>query len=88
MTGRCASCGVLRVPHHHHRRPTPHLFLVSSLTASSPRSYLTYTEYVLKNPFYELEMPIRLEQFDAHLLKLIQGAMGHNIHGAQERREK
>jgi len=33
--------------------------------------YLLYTDYVLKNPFYELDMPIRMEQFDAQMAKLI-----------------
>ena len=39
--------------------------------------YLNYADFVLKNPFYELEMPIRIESFDANLLRLIQGAMGY-----------
>jgi hypothetical protein len=44
---------------------------------------------VLKNPFYELEMPIRIETFDASLLKLIQGAMGHSAHhGGEKRRDR
>ena len=50
--------------------------------------YLTYCDYVLKNPFYELEMPIRLELFDTHMNRLIQGAMGHSIHGTPDRRDK
>eukprot|EP00897_Mesotaenium_endlicherianum_P000487 jgi/Mesen1/10439/ME000082S09939 len=29
--------------------------------------YDLYTDFVLKNPFYELEMPIRCELFDLHL---------------------
>lgn len=29
-----------------------------------------YTDYVLKNPFYETEMPIRCELFDANLERL------------------
>lgn len=33
--------------------------------------YDIYTDYVLKNPFYEVEMPIRCELFDHHLLALI-----------------
>jgi hypothetical protein len=28
------------------------------------RVYTLYADYVLKNPFYELEQPIRCEQFD------------------------
>ncbi|EFJ12686.1 hypothetical protein SELMODRAFT_234967 [Selaginella moellendorffii] len=33
--------------------------------------YELYTDYVLKNPFYEVEMPIRCELFDLHLARLI-----------------
>ncbi|KAG5188389.1 Sybindin-like protein [Tribonema minus] len=34
--------------------------------------YELYTDYVLKNPFYELEMPIRCELFTQHLEKLVE----------------
>lgn len=33
--------------------------------------YDLYTDYVLKNPFYEVEMPIRCELFDVHLATTI-----------------
>lgn len=33
--------------------------------------YLLYTDYVLKNPFYELDMPIRCELFTRHVTHLI-----------------
>ena len=33
--------------------------------------YDLYTDYVLKNPFYEVEMPIRCELFDQHLAILV-----------------
>ena len=33
--------------------------------------YALYCDFVLKNAFYELEMPIRCEQFDARLLALM-----------------
>jgi hypothetical protein len=36
--------------------------------------YALYCDFVLKNAFYELEMPIRCEQFDARLLQLMQAA--------------
>ena len=36
--------------------------------------YELYTDYVLKNPFYEAEMPIRCELFDTHLAAAIKGA--------------
>ena len=31
------------------------------------RVYELYSDYVLKNPFYEVDMPIRCELFDLHL---------------------
>ena len=31
------------------------------------RVYSLYADYVLKNPFYELDMPIRCELFDLQL---------------------
>ncbi|GKC47031.1 trafficking protein particle complex subunit 4-like protein [Tanacetum coccineum] len=34
--------------------------------------YELYTDYVLKNPFYEMEMPIRCELFDINLAQAIQ----------------
>eukprot|EP01135_Chromosphaera_perkinsii_P000036 Nk52_evm15s16 gene=Nk52_evmTU15s16 len=34
--------------------------------------YQLYSDYVLKNPFYSLEMPIRCELFDLHLTKHIE----------------
>jgi hypothetical protein len=37
--------------------------------------YELYTDYVLKNPFYEAEMPIRCELFDQHLAAAIKGAL-------------
>ena len=33
--------------------------------------YELYSDYVLKNPFYEVEMPIRVELFDQYLLQLV-----------------
>ncbi|KAJ1984890.1 hypothetical protein H4R34_000341 [Dimargaris verticillata] len=35
------------------------------------RIYDMYSDYVMKNPFYTPEMPIRLELFDTHLLRAI-----------------
>lgn len=34
--------------------------------------YELYSDYVLKNPFYELEMPIRCHLFTTHVTNLIQ----------------
>ena len=36
--------------------------------------YELYVDFVLKNPFYELEMPIRCELFDLHLANAIRSA--------------
>jgi len=33
--------------------------------------YEYYTDFVLKNPFYEMEQPIHCEQFDVNLEKLL-----------------
>ena len=31
------------------------------------RIYVAYTDFVLKNPFYEAEMPIKAGQFDSEI---------------------
>jgi len=36
------------------------------------RIYEMYSDYVLKNPFYSLEMPIRCESFDTNLQQLLE----------------
>ncbi|KAJ1964691.1 hypothetical protein GGI12_001260 [Dipsacomyces acuminosporus] len=43
----------------------------SSLAALLNRVYCTYSDYALKNPFHNPEMPIRSELFDTALLQLI-----------------
>ncbi len=35
------------------------------------RVYELYADYVMKNPFYQMEMPVRCEAFDRELLKYI-----------------
>jgi len=35
--------------------------------AVARRCYEAYAEFVMKNPFYSLEMPIRVEKFDRAL---------------------
>lgn len=50
--------------------------LVLELCTENPfspthRIYDLYSDYVLKNPFYEVEMPIKCELFDQHLLELV-----------------
>ena len=32
--------------------------------------YVLYSDFVLKNPFYELDMPIHCDKFDQKLMKL------------------
>jgi len=39
------------------------------------RVYNLYADYVLKNPFYELDMPIRCELFDVHLSNEVNSTM-------------
>ena len=34
--------------------------------------YHVYADYALKNPFYSLEMPIRAESFDAHVISAVE----------------
>ena len=41
--------------------------LVPSKPILSHSVYPLYADYVLKNPFYEVEMPIRCELFDVNL---------------------
>ena len=43
----------------------------SDLEAVLHAVYEAYTDYVLKNPFYELEMPIRCELFTAQVNKIM-----------------
>lgn len=33
--------------------------------------YELYADYVMKNPFYQMEMPIRCEAFERHLLSYL-----------------
>lgn len=35
--------------------------------------YELYADYVMKNPFYQLEMPVRCEAFDRHLGAWLRG---------------
>lgn len=38
--------------------------------------YEIYSDYTVKNPFQNPEMPIRSEQFDVHLLKMVKSFNG------------
>jgi hypothetical protein len=46
--------------------PTPHLLC----TQYTRRIYELYSDYVLKNPFYEVEQVIKCELFDEQLEQL------------------
>ncbi|KAJ2781424.1 hypothetical protein H4R18_002901 [Coemansia javaensis] len=45
--------------------------LRTSLADVLARTYRLYCDYVLKNPFYSLEMPIRSDMFDATLAQAV-----------------
>ncbi len=45
----------------------------SNLDALLARIYELYADYVLKNPFYALDMPIRCDLFETQLVQLVQG---------------
>lgn len=46
--------------------------LHTKLTDALSKIYALYCDYALKNPFYNLEMPIRSEMFDTKLKQLTQ----------------
>jgi hypothetical protein len=41
--------------------------LQTGVDATTRRVYELYADYVMKNPFYQLEMPVRCEMFDRKL---------------------
>ena len=43
-----------------------------NLKALLQRIYVLYSDYVMKNPFHQLDMPIRSELFDINLAALIE----------------
>ncbi|KAG0225271.1 hypothetical protein BGW41_004750 [Actinomortierella wolfii] len=48
------------------------------------RIYECYADYCVKNPFQNPEMPIRSEQFDVHLLKLVKSVGGLVVNPAAQ----
>lgn len=40
---------------------------MGNIEAVTKKIYELYADYVMKNPFYQLEMPVRCEAFDRHL---------------------
>ena len=49
------------------------LLRIESIQTVLCRIYDLYCDFVLKNPFYEVEMPIRCELFDSNLFNTING---------------
>jgi len=45
--------------------------VVDLLDNAGRRIYDLYTDFVLKNPFYEVEMPVRCELFDTNLFATV-----------------
>ena len=41
--------------------------LMANVDSVMKKVYELYADYVMKNPFYQLEMPVRCEGFDRHL---------------------
>lgn len=47
--------------------------LTGGVDAIIQRIYELYADYVMKNPFYQIEMPVRCEAFDRHLGAWLRG---------------
>lgn len=47
-----------------------HITTVTDCEVMFRKIYDIYSDYVSKNPFYELDMPIRLESFETEINKL------------------
>jgi hypothetical protein len=43
----------------------------ANVDVTTRRIYDMYTDYVMKNPFYQLEMPVRCDMFERKLLSYI-----------------
>jgi hypothetical protein len=48
-----------------------HVTSVSECEVMFRRIYDIYSDFVSKNPFYELDMPIRIETFETEVSKLL-----------------
>ena len=66
---------------HCHLSPTGTKFFILSAPGTSGVDFLLrgiyelYSDYVLKNPFYEMEMPIRCATFDNQLLAAVRNIL-------------
>ncbi|EEH39243.2 hypothetical protein PAAG_01705 [Paracoccidioides lutzii Pb01] len=47
--------------------------LMASVDMIMRKIYELYADYVMKNPFYQLEMPVRCEAFDRHVTGWVKG---------------
>ncbi|EAW14206.1 trafficking protein particle complex subunit 4 [Aspergillus clavatus NRRL 1] len=47
--------------------------LMTNIEVVVKKVYELYSDYVMKNPFYQLEMPVRCEAFDRHLAGWLRG---------------
>ncbi|KAJ5081119.1 Transport protein particle subunit trs23 [Penicillium angulare] len=47
--------------------------MTGSVETVMNKIYELYADYVMKNPFYQLEMPVRCEAFDRHLAAWLRG---------------
>ncbi|KAA8648331.1 hypothetical protein EYZ11_005740 [Aspergillus tanneri] len=47
--------------------------LMGNIDTVMNKIYELYADYVMKNPFYQLEMPVRCEAFDRHLSGWLRG---------------
>lgn len=47
--------------------------LMPNVDSVIAKIYELYADYVMKNPFYQLEMPVRCESFDRHLATWLRG---------------
>ncbi|KAF9882802.1 hypothetical protein FE257_005134 [Aspergillus nanangensis] len=47
--------------------------LTTNIDVVMKKVYELYSDYVMKNPFYQLEMPVRCEAFDRHLTGWLRG---------------
>jgi hypothetical protein len=56
---------------------------VNGLDALLKSVYELYCDYVLKNPFHDLDMPVRSERFVVHLGRLFSN---FNTHGGNRKR--
>ncbi|KAF7625273.1 hypothetical protein AFLA_002145 [Aspergillus flavus NRRL3357] len=47
--------------------------MMGNIDVVMKKVYELYADYVMKNPFYQLEMPVRCEAFDRHLAGWLRG---------------